>query len=72
MRSSPIVRTLLTLAGIVLIIAPVLYAADHPLTARLTLAFIACWLLAAACFLAGNPRSSADDSTSPTRELDNG
>jgi hypothetical protein len=72
MRSSPIVRTLLTLAGIVLIIAPVLYAADHPLTARLTLAFIACWLLAAALFLAGYPRRTIDDCPSPPREFDNG
>lgn len=72
MRSSPIVRSLLTLAGIVLIIAPVIYAADHPLTARLTLVFIASWLLAAACLLAGNPRPSAEDSASSTRELDNG
>jgi len=71
MRSSPITRTLLTLAGVVLILAPILYAADHPLTSRLTIAFIACWVLAAACLLAGNPRV-ADEHAIENGELDNG
>ncbi|HYI16019.1 MAG TPA: hypothetical protein VEX37_11550 [Thermomicrobiales bacterium] len=53
MRQSPLVRSLLTVAAVILILGPVWYASDHPLTARLTIAFIACWLLAVMCLLAG-------------------
>jgi hypothetical protein len=38
---------------VILIVGPVWYASDHSLTARLTIAFIVCWLLAAMCLLAG-------------------
>jgi uncharacterized membrane protein (GlpM family) len=53
MRQTPFVRSLLTIAAVILIVGPVWYASDHPLTARLTIVFIACWLLAAMCLLAG-------------------
>ena len=71
MLSTPLARALLTTAGVVLIIAPVFYAAGHPLTARLTVIFIGCWLLAALCLLASYPRN-ADGRASEPGDLDNG
>jgi uncharacterized membrane protein (GlpM family) len=53
MRQPPFFRSLLTIAAVILIVGPVWYASDHSLTARLTIAFIVCWLLAAMCLLAG-------------------
>jgi hypothetical protein len=53
MRLTPLVRSLLTIAAVILMVGPVWYASDPPLTARLTIVFIACWLLASMCLLAG-------------------